>query len=302
MFKRMLVALDGSENAERVLPWVELYARRSGGQVILIRVIDVAVVPTFSAGPGISDVLYARARKHLETIQDRLNLLSIPTRSVITAGGAAGTIVEAADAEECDAIAMTTRGGSPVLRWMMGGVTEQVMRLSHVPVLVTRSQTSLPQQARVKKILVPLDGSALSESILPWSESLARFHGAEIAFVHVMPKRDEWASPAYDKILDALTERMADHCAKLRERGVEAVFQTQSGDPALEILKRANRGANLIAMTTHGFGGFKRWLFGSVAEKVIHEARVPVLVYRAPSPAREALKELEAHEAGRKTT
>ena len=63
-----------------------------------------------------------------------------------------------------------------------------------------------------------------------------------------------------------------------------ATVRVEEGDPAAEILEAAGP-RDLVAMTTHGFGGYKRWVFGSVAEKVCAEAAVPVFVYKGAAPA-----------------
>ena len=72
---------------------------------------------------------------------------------------------------------------------------------------------------------------------------------------------------------------------RLRQKGLSARFKVREGDPAEALLKHA-RPSDLIVMTTHGLGGLKRWLLGSVAEKVVHQAKVPVLITRGPAMAR----------------
>lgn len=192
-----------------------------------------------------------------------------------------------------DLIAMTTHGGSPVTRWLMEAVTEHVLRLSPVPVLISRSQTQMHLQARVKKILVPVDGSELSESILPWVDTLARFHRAKILCFHVIPPQPGGVSAAYAILLRRLTDRMLYVSDLLKDRGIVASFGVGRGDPTLEILKKSSEGFDLIATTTRGLGGIKQWLLGSVAEKVIHGANVAVFVYKTARAAKRNEPELE---------
>jgi nucleotide-binding universal stress UspA family protein len=68
----------------------------------------------------------------------------------------------------------------------------------------------------------------------------------------------------------------------LCRQGVKAEFRVQRGDAAERILAYADRN-DLIVTTTHGYGGVKRWLLGSVAEKLVHAASIPVLVYKKPA-------------------
>jgi nucleotide-binding universal stress UspA family protein len=283
VFRKILVPLDGSENAERALPWVKRYAGPPKAEVVLFRAVTQAQSDTwFPSEPGASE-----AREYLGRIERELNYADIPAKIVVKVAPAATAIVAAASEEQGELIVMTTRGGSKVGRWLVGGITEQVMRLSPVPVLVVRSQTPLARQGRVRRILVPLDGSGLSETVLPWAEKLARFHRARLVFVHVYPRGPRGTSADYDERYDALLKRTRRTIAALAGRGVKARVHVERGDAAEGILRTAGT-ADLIAMTTHGYGGFKRWMFGSVAEKVIHEAYVPVFVYKGAVPAREA--------------
>jgi nucleotide-binding universal stress UspA family protein len=75
-------------------------------------------------------------------------------------------------------------------------------------------------------------------------------------------------------------------CQQLRKSGIKARFAVRTGDAAERILRFAGKN-DLVVTTTHGEGGFKRWIFGSVAEKLIHEARFPVLVYKTFSQVKE---------------
>jgi nucleotide-binding universal stress UspA family protein len=269
MFKKILVPMDGSENAERALPWVKRYAAASRAMAVLVRV---------ARGFKSSDV--QEARDYLLRMEKELNYAGIPAKTVVRTGGAAFEIAREARAENADLVLMTTRGMSTIGRWRVGGVTAQVMRLSPVPVLVVRSQTTLRKQGHVRRVVVPLDGSATAESVLPWAEKLAGEHKSRVILLHVRTRHEEEA----ERRLAALRARSGRLAQEMRKRGVRAAVRVEEGDPALEILAAAGP-EDLIAMTTHGYGGFKRFVFGSVAEKVAREAVVPVFVYRGPAPA-----------------
>ena len=165
MFKKILVPLDGSENAERAIPWVKRYASPSKAQVVLTRSISRDPVDD---GPPV-ELERQEAKDYLLRWERELNYAGIPAKMVVREGPPALSTVREAMEEGCDLIVMTTRGKSRLGRWRVGGVTAQVMRLSKIPVLVVRSQTALRRQAHVRKIVVPLDGSATAESILPGS-------------------------------------------------------------------------------------------------------------------------------------
>lgn len=285
MLKKILLALDGSENAERALPWIKRYAAPEKAQVVLFRAVDTEYlekefIPSELQG----------AKDYLLRMEKELNYAGIPAKIVVRQGKPAKAIARAALEEGCDLILMTTRGGSAVKRWVMGGVTEQVLRLSAVPVLALRPRMSSPKGGHVRRVVVPVDGSTRAEEVIPWARTLAGILKARLVFLHVYPMEPRGLRGWNEENFDALRKRMVYTVARLQEQGVKASFRLRRGDPADRLLKFTDRN-DLIVTTTHGFGGFKRWIFGSVAEKLIHESRVPVLVYKTVAQAKEDILE-----------
>ncbi len=154
------------------------------------------------------------------------------------------------------------------------------------------------------RIVVPLDGSTLAESVLPCVEDLARRLSAEVRFVQVVSLDAPLivaasAGRSYTPRLLALelkaeTAKVGEYLSHLAEewasRGTTARWEVLHGDPARCIVEyAAHCDADLIAMSTHGRSGVARIILGSVAERVVREARVPVLLFRPsalPSPGR----------------
>jgi nucleotide-binding universal stress UspA family protein len=274
MLKKILVALDGSENAEKALPWVKQFAARETAEVIVLRVAcDDDLLREYVD----EDLRYAH--DYVQRIERELNYAGVPCRTLVRKGNPARVIVRAADREGCDLIVMSTRGGSTVKRWAVGGVTEQVMRLSPIPVLVVRSRSVLPRQGHVRRVIVPVDGSKLAEAAVPWSVRLSKLIKAKAVFLHVYPAGRRAPKGRRLANFTALNQRMTRLCHDLHQKGRKASFNVQRGDPAERILAFADQN-DLIVTTTHGAGGFKRWVFGSVAEKLIHDTTLPVLVYK----------------------
>ena len=130
MLKKILLALDGSENAERTLPWVKRYAGSQKAQVVLFRAVDTEHLKRLFI-PG----KLREASDYLLRIEKDLDYAGLPTKMVVHEGKPARAIVRTAVEEGCELILLATRGGSKVKRWIMGGVTEQVLRMSPIPVL-----------------------------------------------------------------------------------------------------------------------------------------------------------------------
>ena len=136
-----------------------------------------------------------------------------------------------------------------------------------------------------QKILVPLDGSELAAKIIPQVIDLAKTHQAEVTLVHVAYLEYGEASPGI--MAEAVTQEAA-RCAAvlgqiardMKAQGINVQVECLEGSPAREIINFAKaNNMDLIAMASHGKGGLA-WMLGSVAEKVLSHANIPVLIYR----------------------
>ena len=140
-----------------------------------------------------------------------------------------------------------------------------------------------------KRALVALDGSPVAETIIPFILDIAGPLDLEVILLRVLqplpPVVVEGAAyaPAGDPVAERIDaqEYLAPVAIELRNKGVRVRAEVRSGDPAREIVAAAHdAGADLIAMSTHGRGGLGRLIFGSVAEAVLREAKIPVLLMR----------------------
>ncbi len=140
-----------------------------------------------------------------------------------------------------------------------------------------------------KKILVPLDGSGLSESVLSHVVTIATScQVPEVVLMRVREPLDKSVKETLDaKIASQLDEAYHDEAANylekiattLKRKGIAVKVEVLLGNPAEEIIKYSRRsGVDLIIMSTHGRSGVSRWVFGSVADKVIRQTEVPVLI------------------------
>lgn len=149
-----------------------------------------------------------------------------------------------------------------------------------------------------ERILVPLDGSKLGEAALPYVEELVSRLcpevKVEVTLLEVVPllvrsvvEVDGSLSVPYtDKQMEPFKQAARNYLNKtgegLRSKGATVKTKVGVGNAAEEILEVSDEAnVSLIAMSTHGRGGISRWAFGSVADKVLHGAKVPVLLVRA---------------------
>jgi nucleotide-binding universal stress UspA family protein len=133
-----------------------------------------------------------------------------------------------------------------------------------------------------KKILVPLDGSETAEAILPFAREVAARCGADLLLVTAVAQVGVWDAALTLQVMEkegqVAGEYLSEQAAKLGGNVKTSVLQ---GDAAEAILSEAEKaGADLIAISTHGRSGLRRFLFGSVATKLLEASSVPVLFLR----------------------
>lgn len=138
---------------------------------------------------------------------------------------------------------------------------------------------------QVKHVLVPLDGSTLSERALPFGADQARLYGCPLTLLRARTvpmavwQDGQIAIPPDDLELDRTRDYLEAHAATIRQQGVTVNCESPMGEPAEVVLDFASQHqVDLIVMTSHGLTGFKRWLYGSVAERVVRHAPCPTLV------------------------
>ena len=144
-----------------------------------------------------------------------------------------------------------------------------------------------------KRMLVPLDGSELAEVVLPYAKELAGRLDLDIVFLHVCSAHESQSLPMYQAYVEHAAET-----ARLQSREVQAKTGVQPGakeveargevavgHPAEEIVRYTDENdIDLILMATHGRSGVRRWVMGSVADKVLRASRVPIWLVRAGIP------------------
>lgn len=137
----------------------------------------------------------------------------------------------------------------------------------------------------IEQIIVPVDGSVLSEQALPFATLLARSYGCPVVLAHVveLPMYVTIDDPVAFVAMDALQDYL-NSLTDRAPRDLTARTVIRSGRPHSELLALADETpGSMIVMATHGRGGVPRALLGSVADKVVHESNVPVGLVRAAS-------------------
>ena len=222
-----------------------------------------------------------------------LQALSL-TQKQVEADAPAERILAYVEDQDIDLIVMGTHGRRGLSRVLLGSVTEAVVRRAPCPVFVVRSdEEAVSSQHAVRRILVPIDFSDASHEAIRHATEIAQTYGAEIHLLHVV---EEVVYPSAYGMGDAyfptqnVIKKVEETLAEMArdEIGYEHIMiAAVVGYAPLSIIDYAEENeVDLIVIATHGRSGFERMLLGSVAERVIRQAPVPVFIVK---PERKSL-------------
>jgi nucleotide-binding universal stress UspA family protein len=295
MYRSILLPLDGSATSEQSLPYAAALARRSGAAVQLAYVHTPLLLGEGMMYLGTPDVqLWEEEKKYLLRVVDRLKEAGLEKVSAhVLEGTIAETLQGHALDDGSDLVVMTTHGRGPVSRFWLGSVADQLVHRLPIPLLLIRTreeEAPLAAAPEVRNVLVALDGTAAAEQILEPAGGLAKMLGASLTLLRVVPsvvshgiRQEKAVGVALADTLRAEAHVYLQRVAgSLREQGF--AVQTRiiaHAHPATAILNEAASGEyGMLALETHGRRGLPRLFLGSVADKVVRGAAIPVLVHR----------------------
>lgn len=309
MYTSLLVPLDGSVFAEHALPLALSIARRAGASLTLLHVHAPLAMVYADGATAFDETLDLQLKEqkqaYLESTARRLrDSSSLTVHSELLEGVTADAIRATVTSMSIDLVVMTTHGRGPLGRFWLGSVADELVRHLPVPLLLLRPGEDAPdyrQEPVLKRVLLPLDGSALAEQMIEPAVALGSLMEAQYTLLRVIKPV---LPPAYklqgaslteladsvlkqiETIQDSLHREAQEYlervAAPLRDRSLQV--QTRIAveqQPGIAILHEARSSAiDLIALETHGRRGLSRLVLGSVADKVIRGASGPVLVHR----------------------
>lgn len=299
MYDKILVALDGSQLSETILPYARSFASALKLPVELLHVIDPeTLMPTTVEHHRYYDTLTAEREgsgDYLKRVATSFSDSSSVDFSV-EIGKPAEIIVDRAAAQAGALIAMATHGRSGVQRWLLGSVAQKVLHAAANSLLLVRAteEGKGSEAAPLKRVVVPLDGSRLAETVIPQAVELARKMDLEIVLLRAysLPvpaySAEDYApdlGELWEQIKKEAQEYLEEKVRRLQGQGLERVSTVSvEGFAAEKIINLAQQTpGSLVAMCTHGRTGVGRWVLGSVTDRVVRHSGDPVLVIRAAS-------------------
>jgi nucleotide-binding universal stress UspA family protein len=310
MYRSLLVPLDGSMFGEHALPLALSIARRARAGLQVVHVHSPMEATYVPDGVFIDEGLDARLKQgeqaYLDGIVKRLAAVSDVrvTSALLEGQDISASVRERAIGAGVDLVVMTTHGRGAMGRFWLGSVADRLVRDLLMPLLLVRPEDAAPDFGRkvvLKHMLLPLDGSPFAEQMLEPAVALGSLMDADYTLLRVI--KPVWPGgydfhgaglgqeaqsllDQIDRAQEQLRKEAEEYLHRVAERLRERSLRVQTWveveeQPAVAILKRATAPAiDLVALETHGRRGLSRLFLGSVADKVIRAASLPVLVHR----------------------
>lgn len=295
MYSQIMVPLDGSRFAEAALPLALTLSRRTGAAVHLVTVIEAAPAFAYEEWASAADEW---TKEYLAKLTEHITKHA---GGAVTSSVLKGHVVDLLQKEvtgrSVDLVVMASHGRGAISRMWLGSVADRFVRQADHPVLLVRpDENALPAldaDTGYDNLLIPLDGSELSESALLHATEFGEIFGSAYHLTRIVPYPIELASPYLphtaqmnQNVLNEAKDRAADyleeHAERMRRRGLRVTtsvtIDAQAGQGIL--LEAEAVGSDAIAMATHGRQGLSRALIGSTADKVLRGTHLPLLLYR----------------------
>lgn len=295
VYETILVPLDGSAFAEAALPLALSLSQKTGAELRLVTVLEP--IPAF-AYEDWEPAAREWSEEYLGSVAERC---SGDAGGTVTTQLRSGHIIDALRQEigesGADLVVMATHGRGALSRAWLGSVADRFMRQADLPVLFVRPEEGEPPPAEAVDafgmLLIPLDGSDLSESALEHAVEFGELFDSAYHLTRVVAYPLDIASPYLPHTVqlnqelladakDAAAEYLEERAERLRRRGLRVTTSVAVDAQAGQgILAEAEAVAcDLIAMATHGRSGIGRVVLGSAADKVLRGTHVPILLYR----------------------
>jgi nucleotide-binding universal stress UspA family protein len=295
MFKHILLPLDGSSLAEKVLPHAVTLSRAFDTQLTLLRVVyqEERADQHGMINPMDWQMRKSEAEAYLQSIQKRLGDIALESSVQIIEGRPAEQIIEFGKNEGVDLILLSSHGSSGPSPWNINSTVQKVLLRAFMPVMIVRAYHEEPhelEEVTYKRLLLPLDGSKRAECILPLAESICELQDSHVVLTHIVeqPKlpRQTPLSDEVKSLIESLQEiniqeaerYFSDIKKQFRKGNVETIIET-SEEPSVALHNIIDREKiDLVLLSAHGYSGENRWPYGSIALNFIAYGTTPLII------------------------
>lgn len=299
MLNRLIVPLDGSETAERALPYVQYLAAKLGARVTLVSVVESpiefsswAAMPAMSPVPEVDRWIAARSEYIVQIAQ---SLGDIEVDHHIDLGSPSHSVLSQVDDAENTAIVMASHGRTGFRRLVLGSVASRIVRSAPCPIFVVPAHDDQAMaEPGLGCVAVAVDGSEFAERAMHIAADSLELSG-RVHLVRVIESpsiSDPDVSLGgvshvdYDMIVQyrqaaqaEATKDLERLASELSAQDIEATWEIREGSAVDEIRAAAHEvSAHVIVLATHGRSGFSRFFMGSVAEGLLGEIHRPLFL------------------------
>jgi len=295
MLDHILLPLDGSALAERVLPHAVSLTEAFGSKLTLLRVVfqDKDVNALGIVNPMDWQMRKTEAESYLKSVQQRLQDVGMDCESQVIEGQPAHQIVEYAKQNDVHLIVMSSHGSSGVSEWNINSTVQKVLFRALIPVMIIRAYQEPFEDLKgltYKNMMVPLDGSKRAECILPLAESICEAQKSKIFLTHIVEEPNLPCQTPLNEDEKALIERLNEINYResqnyvqqmkdqLNQENVEIIIERSKKPTATlhTIIEREN--IDLVLLSAHGFSGDNRWPYGKITLNFIAFGTTPLII------------------------
>ncbi len=291
--KKILVPTDFSPHSRAATERALLFAEAADYEVLLLHSLHLPPVAVdYAFSEAVWTELRASERSELENFRKHFEGRGATVRTAFVEGDPSEAIRSAARASDVELIVMGSHGRRGLDRLVLGSVAERSVHGAPVPVMIVREDEA-QAATRIRSILFATDFSEDAELAEKTVAAWARRLGAEVEVFHAIretavlfaPYAVPGSSDFEGEMREAASARIEGSIERFREAGVSAKSKLVYGLASDEIIRRAeSTGAQLVALGARGYSALRRFLLGSVAQRVLRHAPCSVLVASAASP------------------
>jgi nucleotide-binding universal stress UspA family protein len=292
--KKILCPIDFSANSLRAFNYAVQLAENQGAAVHALHVVAPVVVAELGQAIPTNDLydrLMAQSRKELQKLSLKARRSKLKLETEVRVGVIDVEILRAVRKAKADVLVMGTHGRRGLEKWILGSVTERLMRHCPIPLLaVPPKATGSGTRLDIRNILVTTDFSEGTTDTMAYAFSIAQESQSNVTLLHVISDRSQSVTlldgeppqntgKLRSTSINGIRRRLEEFVPEQARLWCKVNVKVDAGTPYSVILKNIKAGRfGLVVMNLHGKGLVERALIGSTAERVVRAAECPVLL------------------------
>jgi len=295
MLENILLPLDGSSLAEKVLPHAISISKAFNSKITLLRVVFQEKLANQHSiiNPINWQMRKTEAEAYLKKVQEQLESVGIHSEVSAIEGRPAEQIIEFAKHKNIDMIIMSSHGNSGPSAWNINSTVQKVLLRAFMPLMIVRAYRESSENLKditYERLFIPLDGSRRAECILPLAKSICESQDSKIFLTHIVeePKLPR-QTPLSDDV-ESLITRLRDinileaekYFSEIKDqfknKNIEFIIES-SRQPTVAMHNIIDREKiDLVLMSAHGYSGENRWPYGKIALNFIAYGTTPIII------------------------